>query len=146
MNLDREETISILKRYFEAREDVVMAFVFGSLARGTIGVESDIDIAVFFRASCGHTEWEGPESRFPEEDEIWSDLERMLGRNVDLLVLNRAPATVAESALRGIPLVIKDRSSYLSFLLRITSEATDFRQWVEDFRNLREMRRHGAPA
>jgi hypothetical protein len=75
---------------------------------------------------------------FKGEEEIWSDLEKIAGREIDLIVLNRAPSTVSDSALRGIPLVIKDRDSHLSFLLRVTSEAIDFREWVEDYWRIRE--------
>lgn len=146
MTSHRNDIVLILKKYFEDRNDVAMAFLFGSWARGTMGLESDVDIAVFFLPSPESGEQGSLFPRFPQEDDLWSDLERVLGRNVDLLVLNRAAPTVAESAVKGIPVALKDRSLYLSFLIRITSEAEDFREWVEDFRRLKEMRRHGAHA
>jgi len=68
----------------------------------------------------------------------------MLGRDIDLLVLNRASPTVSESALKGIPILIKDRGVYLDFLLRITSEAIDFREWMESYWKLKERLRRVA--
>ena len=44
-----------------------------------------------------------------------------------MLVLNRVSATVAASAIRGIPLAINDWGLYLDFMLFITSLAEDFR-------------------
>lgn|GEM_PF-6425670 len=38
-----------LRSYFEKRTDIVMAFLFGSWAKGHEGAESYIDIAVYFR-------------------------------------------------------------------------------------------------
>jgi hypothetical protein len=67
-------------------------------------------------------------------------------REVDLLVLHRASATVAESALKGVPIIIKDRGLNLDFLLRITSEAIDLRKWVGEYWKLKERRKYGAIA
>jgi hypothetical protein len=47
-----------------------------------------------------------------------------------LLVLNRVPATVAASAIRGIPIVIKDWGLYLKFMEVVTEEAEDFMDFV----------------
>ena len=39
--------IDLLKRYFERRGDVALAFLFGSSARGLDGRDSDVDIAIY---------------------------------------------------------------------------------------------------
>ncbi len=135
-----------LGNYFEKRDDIVMAFLFGSWAKGHEGTESDIDIAVYFKPENNILEWESTDSQYESEREIWLDIERIVEKDVDLLVLNRAAATVADSALRGYPIIIKDRNLYMDFLLRITSEAIDFRQWVEGYWRSKEQRRHGAAA
>ncbi len=127
-----------LREYLERREEVLMAFLFGSWARGVGGVDSDVDIAIYFQPPSGFLQWDDPTARYESEDEIWLDLEEMLGREVDLLVLNRAVPTVAESALRGIPIVIKDRGVYLDYLTRVTFEAFDFRTWIESYFRLKE--------
>jgi len=62
---------------------------------------------------------------------------------VDLLVLNRAAPSVADNALRGIPIIIKDQNIYMDFSIRVTSEAIDFRQWVESYWRLKEQMKHG---
>ena len=40
------------------------------------------------------------------EKEIWVDLERILGCEVDLIILNHAAPTIEDSGLRGIPIVL----------------------------------------
>lgn len=111
-----------------------MAFIFGSVAADLAGSESDIDIAVYFAPTDNkRIEWES-QTQYPTEDKIWFDLERLTGKEVDLLVLNRAPVTIVDTILRGgRPLFIRDRKVYLELLLRTSREAEDYRDFIEDF-------------
>jgi predicted nucleotidyltransferase len=93
--------------------------VFGSVGRGTERPGSDVDVAVLFE----HTpppQLTGP--RFSLE----GDLERALGRPVDLVVLNDAPADLRARVLRdGQLLVDHDRSARIAFEVRTRNEAFD---------------------
>lgn len=140
------ELIEKLRNYFAKRDDVVMAFLFGSWAKGQEGIESDVDIGIYFKPRGRDLEWEKTDLQYDSEKHIWLDVERIVEREVDLLVLNRATPTIADSALRGIPIIIKDRNLYIDFLLRITSEAIDFRQWVEIYWKFKEQKKHGTTA
>jgi predicted nucleotidyltransferase len=127
MNLRR------IRDYLLKRQEISMAFVFGSEANRSAGSESDLDIAVYFRPTSGEIEWES-QTRYPEEDRIWLELEKLARKQVDLLILNRAAPTVADTVLReGKPLFIRDKKIFLDFLLRVSLEAEDYRQFVEDF-------------
>jgi predicted nucleotidyltransferase len=146
-NLNKEKIMGVLKPYFEQRADIVMAFLFGSCATGAFCGESDVDIAVYFKPRGGRLEWEASGVRYEEEAALWLDVERILGKEVDLLVLNRAAPSIAESAISGAPILIKDRGLYLDFMLRVTSEAMDFRQFVDEYWRLKEeMRAHAGRA
>lgn len=138
MKTHNAEMTKILKDYFEKREDVLMAFLFGSYARALSHRESDVDIAVYFSPKSDHLEWEEFDIEYDTEDEIWLDVERLLKRNVDLVVLNRARSSIANSAINGIPIIIKDRGLYLDFMLRVTTEAEDFRETVEDYWQIKQ--------
>jgi len=127
--------IEVFKNYFRNRNDVAFAFLYGSQAKGNATALSDVDIAVYF----------SPEKRYPiefeeevyykGEDEIWSDMEQLLKKEVELLVLNRVPSTVATSALRGIPLAINDWGLYLDFMEVVTEESEDFMNFIiNDYR------------
>lgn len=126
--MKREQIRKILTAYFAERQEVRMAFLFGSEERGTASTESDVDVAVYL-------EEEGA------EDVLWLDVERLLGREVDLVVLNRAPATVAWSALRGTPLLIRDRKFYLDYLLEVSEEAESLADFNLDFWKQRDKAR-----
>ncbi|OGP74911.1 MAG: hypothetical protein A2W09_02550 [Deltaproteobacteria bacterium RBG_16_50_11] len=122
-----------IRNYLFKRREISMAFLFGSEANHSVGSESDLDIAVYFKPSQGRIEWES-QTRYPTEDRIWLDLERLAGKEVDLLVLNRAPATIVDTVLReGKPLFIRDRKTYLDLLIHVSKEAEDYRDFIEDF-------------
>ena len=115
-----------LKNYFLTRSDTAFSFLFGSYARGTVHKHSDIDIAVYFYPEIRYPIPYEEEVFYDGEDEIWADLDNLLGREVELLVLNRASAAVCAGAVRGIPLVIKDWGLYFDFIEVISREAEDF--------------------
>lgn len=136
-----QDTIEALKEYFLTRPDVLMAFVFGSFARGAETAESDLDVAVYFAPEGREIEWEET-GDYPAEDEIWSAVEGAAGRSVDLVVLNRAPSTLAGTIVQdGIPIVIKDPAVYRRFVLVAGSAAEDFREWSRDFWTIKQRSR-----
>lgn len=132
--MEREALIKKLTEYFEERGDVVMAFLFGSHANERAHAGSDWDIAVYFKPETKRIEYEELDCDYPQEARIWADCINILKTdNVDLLVLNRAHASIADAAIRGTPLVIKDRGLWLEFMLIITGVAADFREFASDY-------------
>lgn len=87
---------------------------------------SDVDIAVYFYPSLRHPIEFEEGVYYKGENEIWGDIERLLKKEVELLVLNRVPATIAASAIRGVSLAIHDWGLYLDFMLVVTDVADDF--------------------
>jgi len=113
--------IERLKSYFEKNENVLLAFIFGSKARGAEGEDSDLDIGVYLRNKT-------------EEDEIWRGISGIFEREIDMVVLNDAPATLISNVFKtGIPLVIKDRTLYWNLYLSKSLEAEDFLQFAESY-------------
>ncbi len=141
---DKEVKIKKLKEYFEQREDVVMAFLFGSQATKRSHTGSDWDIAVYFKPSLyGELE---VAKEFAGVSDIWGYVERLVDANVDLLVLNRAKPSLVFSILNtGTPLGIKDRALYLHLLIKTHYEAVDFWNFVHDFWKIRERSRSLSP-
>ncbi|MCL4537901.1 MAG: nucleotidyltransferase domain-containing protein [Nitrospirae bacterium] len=125
-----DEQINLLNHYFKNRSDIAFAFLFGSQARGTATKLSDVDIAVYFYPEKRHPVEYEEEKYYEAEDEIWADIEQIVKKEVELLVLNRVSSTVAASAIRGIPLAINDWGIYLDFMEVITAEADDFMDFV----------------
>lgn len=126
--------IEELKKYFILKEEIAFAFLFGSQTTGRANKLSDVDIAVYFYPKQRYPLEYEEEIFYEYEDEIWADLDKLLNREVELLVLNRVSASIAASAIRGIPLLINDWGLYLNFMETITSEAIDFRNiLINDF-------------
>jgi predicted nucleotidyltransferase len=119
-----------LRRYFESRGDVAFAFLYGSYAKGGATKRSDVDMAVYFYPRRRHPVELEDEVFYESESEIWGDLERILKKEVELLVLNRVPATVAVSAIKGVRLIIRDWDLYLDFLEMATDVAEDFTEFI----------------
>jgi predicted nucleotidyltransferase len=115
-----------LKKYFSDRTDVAFSFLYGSYARGTAHKQSDIDIAVYFYPAERYPVEYEEDIYYDAEDEIWADLDRLLGKEIELLVLNRVSASVAASAIKGIPVIVNDWTLYLDFMEIVTREAEDF--------------------
>jgi uncharacterized protein YutE (UPF0331/DUF86 family)/predicted nucleotidyltransferase len=137
---EHDATIKKLKSYFEERDDVLMAFVFGSYAKKQQTSESDFDVAVYFKPDdqVRELEWETTKS-YSNEDKMWGDVERIVGQRTDFVVMNRAPSTLAYSIMQdGFPVIIKDRAFYLRFFLMISSAAEYFRDFARDFWEIKQ--------
>lgn len=136
----------MLREHFLQDHRVLMAFLFGSCAKGHAGLDSDLDVAVYLIPDKQHLPGKEAQRFSKTTQDIWTNLERIIGREVDLVVLNDAAPNVSVSALQGLALVIKDRGFYLDFLLKASSEAADFREWVESYWQLKRRHAHAAPA
>ena len=113
----------LLRDYFAKRDDVLLSFVFGSYAGGREIPESDFDIAVYLKRKC-----------VENADEIRCEVADIVEKEVDLVCLNSAPASLVSNIIKtGIPLVIKDRKLYLDVYLRTSLEAEDFCGFAEDY-------------
>lgn len=125
--------LDILKSYFEKRQDVAFAFLFGSAIRGKIRKEGDVDIGIYFWPG-NDVEWEEFGKAYPGEAKIGLDLERLLKKEVDLIVLNRARAILADEIIRkGKPIIIKDKGLFMDFLCIVSDEAEYIRDWLSDY-------------
>lgn len=120
--------INQLKSYFHSLEDISFVFLFGSWASGRTVKESDVDIAIYFKN----------EYSFERTKEIWSDLEDLLKKDIDLIILNTSPPLIGYSAIRGKAILIKDYESYLYYMLRISQEAEDFSKFLLDMWKLKD--------
>lgn len=125
--------VEALIQYFQKESWVILAFLFGSRAKGTEAGISDWDIGVYFKPR-EYLEIE-TETDYPGENQIWSDLIDLLETDdVDFVVLNRARASLVYNVLRtGTPLIIRDRRLYLDLLCKVSYEAVEWWDFVSDF-------------
>jgi predicted nucleotidyltransferase len=126
--MERNKLIGELKEYFSQKEEVLLAFLFGSYSKGKVLSESDIDIAVWLKKGYS----------LEKVNRLWGEIEDLVKHAVDLVVLNRAFSTIAWTAIRGIPLLIRDYYFYLRYMLEISGEAEDFQDFLIDLWRWRE--------
>ena len=128
-----DELVTAIRRALKAVPRIEFSVLFGSAASGRLRQDSDLDIAVYCE-SGGRLEIE-EQREVAEEVAVQIALERASGRNVDLLVLNRAPATVCASALlTGRLLTVGNRELYTRYFLAVTSAAIDFLETEGEYR------------
>lgn len=134
----KSQALNQLKAYFKNRDDVLMAFLFGSQSKGQESQRSDWDIGVYLKPpGKSKLEWEGSRLYKQKTDKIWGDLiDKLHTDNVDLVILNSAPAHTAHIIIKGLPLIIKDKSLYLEFMSHITDEAIDYCQMVNEYADI----------
>ncbi len=119
---------------------LLFGFLFGSAVAGRLRSDSDLDVAVY-QASGGYLEIEAARDLDREAD-IQLALERATGRNVDLLLLNRAPASVCAAALlSGRPVLVRDRAFCTRYFLAVTAVASDFLETEREYRAIRNRSR-----
>ena len=135
-----DQIASAVRSALEPFPNLLFGFLFGSAAAGRLRSDSDVDVAVY-QASAGKLEIEA-ERELELEADIQAALERATQRNVDLLSLNRAPATVCTAALlSGRPVLLRDAAFYTRYFLAVTAVASDFLQAECEFRAIRDRSR-----
>ncbi len=105
------DVLEVVRRAFAASSvGAVAAYVFGSVARGDAGPESDLDVAVILGADPGRA--------LPSEAllDLVAALERTTGRRVDLAVLDAASPDLIHRVLRdGILVHERDVAARVAF-------------------------------
>ena len=110
--LAADEIAAAVGSELERFPHLTFAVLFGSAASGRLRPDSDVDVAVY-GASADRLEIEH-EREIDRETEIQIALERATQRNVELLILNRSPATVCAAALTsGRVVLLRDGSGVL---------------------------------
>ena len=94
-------------------------YLYGSVARDEARPDSDVDVAILFAA-------EPPATLGAPQFAIESELERLLGRPVQVIALNRASADLVHRVLRDGRIVLdRDRSARIRFEVRSRNEYFD---------------------
>ena len=133
----KKEILEKLKTYFASRDEIVMAFLFGSRAEGRARNDSDWDIGVYFIPKTrGELE---TKERYAGENEISGEVARLIGAETDVVILNRArPSLVFDVLNSGKVLANKDETLYLELLSKTHYEAVDYWNFVKEFWDIRQ--------
>jgi uncharacterized protein len=126
------EVVESQLRHFLAttagREGIAAAYLFGSMARGTAGPASDVDVGILYSK-------EPPRTLKGLGFDLEWELEKMLKLPVQVVVLNRAPVDLVIRVLRdGRLLVDRDRSKRVQFEVRSRNEFWDLEPYLKMYR------------
>ena len=101
------------------RDEVAVAYLFGSAVRGEMSQLSDIDVGVLLS--------DGPQNLLRYRARLIEDLSRALaGRSVDVVLLEEAPPALAARAVReGQMLLCRDHTRRVRFEIRTLQRDLD---------------------
>lgn len=115
-----------LKEFFSGEARVVVAYLFGSTARGEENCLSDIDIAVLFDNALTKKE------AFDLQLKLIVDLGDLLKtKNVDLVVLNDSPLLLSFNIIRDGIILKSDEKKRVNFETRVMSRYYDEKYYIE---------------
>ena len=109
---------------------IVCVYVYGSVARGEARGTSDIDVAVLYTQ-------EPPPTLDGLGLELGYTLERLLGKPVDLVILNRAPLDLIHRVLRDGVLVYDSNPSFrIRFEVQARNAYFDLLPYLHQYRRV----------
>ena len=117
----KKPDIKRLKDYLYSRDDVLAAYIFGSLAANKLGTASDIDIAVLLGDSVKRNDYGSVKL------DIITCLIKLLSFNaIDIVILNiSSPLLSHEVIKKGILLFSKDEKRRLGYTVKPTMRYID---------------------
>jgi predicted nucleotidyltransferase len=117
-----EQNLTKLKTYFQNQPEVDLVYLFGSQVTGKIHPESDLDVGVLLDEQI--------ESRayLDLQIQMTADLMELLRFNeIDLVILNRAPATLRHPIIRDRQLIYCRKEE-----IRVTFVFETIRDYLDD--------------
>lgn len=114
--------IERLRHFFEQENNLKLAFLLGSFAKGTPRKDSDVDIAVLFDQCPGSL----------EIFELKDRLTELLKKDIDLIVLNIAGPVIRMQTLKTGILIYKEQDAYGTFFTRTINEYDDLKYFRKD--------------
>ena len=118
-----KEHLEILVQYFAAQGNVLLAYLYGSQARGDSNALSDVDLAILLN--------DNPDSQscFETRLRVMGDISHILHiEDIDVAILNQASLALRYRVLRdGKLLYCADHDRMIAFRVRTINEYLDFK-------------------
>jgi predicted nucleotidyltransferase len=120
--------ISTLRRIFEKDEEILFAYLYGSHVSNIVHFESDIDIAIYLKAS-------DIKKHLRKEKELTSALVTKFHTDkIDLRILNSLPFLLQYRIVKeGIPILVKDASERVNFEIGVMNRFFELRPYLDEY-------------
>ena len=120
-----------LLEFMRGQEDIKLAYLFGSVAKGKEGKLSDVDIAIFLDESLSKKE------RFYLQLKVTSELTSILKTDrVDLIVMNNAPLLLKYNIIKYGKILKEDIETKVGVESGILSDYLDMKYYMDRHTNL----------
>jgi uncharacterized protein len=118
-DINNSEILTRLADFFAMQSGILLVFLFGSVASGKMTQYSDIDIGILFESKHD----------FYEINELKSELNETLKREIDIAVLNSASPILKMQVLKtGVLAYAKDQKYYNQFFVDTINQYDDLKQ------------------
>ncbi|MBU4554115.1 MAG: nucleotidyltransferase domain-containing protein [Candidatus Desulforudis sp.] len=115
------EIIDIAKEYLKQQPDVSAAYIFGSVAKGSMRARSDVDVAVFFSTKVGDKL-----ARFDRRLELEMALQDRIHRPVQIVDFEAASPVLKHEIMKSGVLVVDNDPTY-----RVAQEVSALRKYLD---------------
>lgn len=114
-----------LKKYLSNKDNIILAYLFGSTVRGDTGILSDIDIGVLLDENISNKD------RFDVELKIISEIAILINKNkIDIVVLNEAPLLLSYNIIKTGVILKSNEPERIKFETRILDEYLDQKYYI----------------
>ncbi len=136
MNVDQ---LNALVPILREDEGIVLAYLFGSYARGQAGPLSDVDLAILLSPSISHDHYLDYQLRYIAE------ASRLLGDDrVDVVILNTAPPLLSHEVIKGRILYERSPEARVEYIVSVQRKYLDLKPFYEiDHRYMKQRLEEG---
>ncbi|MGQ9626376.1 MAG: type VII toxin-antitoxin system MntA family adenylyltransferase antitoxin [Anaerolineae bacterium] len=127
---DLEEDPEKIQNFFAQKEEVILAYLYGSYATGRVWAESDLDIAVLFDSRFS------PLEQFQLTLRYMAEIDELIGGGVEIDVreLNPAPLEFRIQVIKpGRCLYARSERERVDFETRTIIEYLDFKPALDEY-------------
>ncbi|ADI74069.1 DNA polymerase beta domain protein region [Methanohalobium evestigatum Z-7303] len=126
--IEKSDIIKKLEDYFTAKDEVILAYLFGSVAKGESNRLSDVDVAVLLDESLTKQEMFDLELKFI--DDIVGILKV---DDIDLTIMNLAPLTLNFNIIKQGYILKSDENKRVRFETYLMSRYLDEKYYRERY-------------
>ena len=131
MKENRGKIIEAIKEVMEKDEEILFAYLFGSVVHHHDVPEGDIDVGVYLRSS-------GMREFLRKEEILTATLvARLHNDRIDLRILNVSPFLLLYSVIKeGVPIFVRDEPERVEFETRVMNRFFELKPYLDEHRQM----------